>query len=96
MEAVLIEDGCAAHSLGQRRQHEQSEISSVLRGRRSAGRRVVEEKLFMKRQEKRLNVSTREKRRLEDHCSGLWSGTEVRGLTNVASRFVPGVQVGVR
>lgn len=56
----------------------------------------MEEKLFMKRQEKRLNVSTREKRRLEDHCSGLWSGTEVRGLTNVASRFVPGVQVGVR
>lgn len=56
----------------------------------------MEEKFFVKRQEKRLNVSSREKRRLEDRCSGLWSGTEVRGLTNVASRFISWILVGVR
>ena len=56
----------------------------------------MEEKLFKKRQQKRLNVTCREKRRVKRHCSGLWSGTEVRSLANVASCFIPGIQVGVR
>ena len=88
MDAVLIEGGAADPFIGPASHKQIGAGSSVSGRRRSAGRSVVEEKFFVKRQDKRLNVSSREKRRLEDHCSGLWSGTEVRGLTNVASRFI--------
>ena len=56
----------------------------------------MEEKFFMKRQEKWLNVPNRKKRRLERYCSGLWSRTDVRSLANVARCFIPGIQVAVR
>ena len=56
----------------------------------------MEEKFFVKRQEKRLNVSSREKGRLKGRCTGLWNRTEVRALTNVASGFISWILVGVR
>jgi hypothetical protein len=55
----------------------------------------VEEKLFMKRGKKWLNITGREKRRMkqENHC--LWSRAEVCGLTNLASRFALSLRVEV-
>jgi hypothetical protein len=55
----------AASALGARAsaaKYTSSGRSKKLRGRRGAGRRIVEEKLFMKRGKKWLNVTARLKR----------------------------------
>jgi hypothetical protein len=54
----------------------------------------VEEKLFVQRQQKWLHVSSAEKMGLYGQLARLWSGTEVRGLADVAGRFISGVRVG--
>jgi hypothetical protein len=56
----------------------------------------VEKKLFMKRQEERLNVASREKRRLDRHRSNFCRRPEVRSLTYVASCFISRIWMGVR
>lgn len=56
----------------------------------------MEKKLFMKPQEERLNVPSRDKRRLDRHCSSLCCRAEVLSLTYVASCFISRVWVGVR
>jgi hypothetical protein len=56
----------------------------------------VEEKLIMERGKKWLNVTCRQKRRMQQEDAGLRSRAEVGGLAHLTSGFVLPFFVGVR
>jgi len=85
-----------SHAVSWRQDEQIRRNPSVLSGRRGAGRRIVEEKLFMERGKKWLNVTRRQKRRMQQENASLWSGAEVGGLANLTSGFVLPFCVGVR
>jgi len=60
----------------------------VLSRRWGARRRIVEEKLFVQRWKKWLNITTRLKRRMEQENPRLWSRAEMCSLADLASCFV--------
>ena len=67
----------------------------MLRGRRSARRRLEEEQLFEKPREKCLNIASRKKRRMKQLNSCLRCRTKVRGVAHLTSCFALPVGVGV-
>ena len=98
IETALIYER-VRRTLAGRRQREQIRWSSfVLRGWRGARRRIVEEKLFVKRGEKWLNVTSRQQRRMKEENRGMWARHEMRNLTDLAGGLVlcMGVKVGGR
>src|SRR5215468_3642370 len=68
---------------------------SVLRGRRCAGRRIMEEQLFVKRGKKRLNVAIGHEGRMKEENRCLRDRAKVGGLADLASCFVLSACVGV-
>ena len=60
-----------SHAVSWRQDEQIRRNLSVLSGRRGARGRIVEEKLFMERGKKWLNVTCRQKRRMQQENAGL-------------------------